>query len=335
MRAAVLIQHGSPSEAFEIRDYPMPQRSAEQCLIEVEAFGLNFADVMARRGLYRDAPPLPAVLGYDFVGRVLEAPEGSPHKTGMRVAGMSRFGAYASHLVTRDDAIIEVDEGMEASAACALGTQYCTAYHAAMQATHLRAGERVLIHAAAGGVGTALVQLARWKDCEIIATAGSKEKIEQLKAAGVHHAINYREVNYAEQVEAKSIDVAFNSLGGKSFKKDLSLLRPTGRMLLYGAAERSGKKGGSLATIKLVWDMGILLPITLVGSSRSIQGVNMLRVADHKPEWITEALHELQSLLKAGHIAPRSGGLFPIDQLAEAHHMLESRQSTGKLAVHW
>lgn len=335
MRAAVLVRHGSPTESFEIRDYPMPKRSEAQSLIEVEAFGLNFADVMARRGLYRDAPPLPAVLGYDFVGRVLEAPEGSIHARGTRVAGMSRFGAYASHLVTRDDALIEVDEDMEASAACALGTQYCTAWHAAMQATQLRAGERVLIHAAAGGVGTALVQLARWKGCEIIATAGSKEKVEYLKASGVAQAIHYREVNYAEQVEAKSIDVAFNSLGGKSFKKDLSLLRPTGRMLLYGAAERSGKKGGALATLKLVWDMGILIPITLVGSSKSIQGVNMLRVADHKPEWIAAALHELKSLLKEGHIHPQSGGLFPIDQLAEAHHLLESRQSTGKLAVHW
>lgn len=339
MRAAVLVKNGDADTAFELRTVDRPLRRDDQLLVRVEAFGLNFADVMARRGFYRDAPPLPAILGYDFVGEVVEASDHSAHLLGKRVTGMSRFGAYAEYVVTSAQAVFVVDPGMDAAAACALGTQYTTAWHAAFQVTNMHPGDTVLIHAAAGGVGTALVQLAQWRKCKIVATAGSNEKIAMLNAAGVTHAFNYRDRDYLSAISdalgKRPIDLAFNSLGGSTFKKDMKLLAPGGRIVLYGASERSGKRGGKWAMLKVLYDMGVVIPLMLVAGSRSIIGVNVLRIADHRPDLIAEAVSGLSQQLAAGTIAPVSGGVFSIDALAEAHSKLEDRASMGKLAVKW
>lgn len=340
MKAAFLVRNGKPETAFEIRETAIPGRKPDEFLIKVEAFGLNFADVMARLGFYRDAPPLPAVLGYDLVGRVVEAPEGQAEAVGKRVAAMSRFGAYAEYAVAIQGAVFFIPEGMDAAAACALGTQYCTAWHAAFQATAMNAGDTVLIHAAAGGVGTALVQLAMWKGCTVVAMAGSDSKIDELKSAGVHYTVNYRTEAYEEVIPKllggkRPIDLSFNAVGGTTFKKDMKLLRPGGRLVLYGASERTGKKGGNWATYKMLWQMGIVIPLLLVAGSRSVIGVNVLRIADYRPDLIKAAVSELTKLLEAGVIRPKSGGVYPIDQLADAHRALEQRQTTGKLAVKW
>lgn len=326
--------------AFEMRDVPTPQPQAGELLIRVEAFGLNFADVMARRGLYREAPPLPFVPGYDFVGTVEATGEGcDPNWKGKRVTGLSRFGSYAQYVNTREMAVVEVPAEMNSAAATALGVQYATAFHAACQITQLHKGERVLIHAAAGGVGTALVQLALWKGCEIFGTAGSDEKIEKLRKAGVHHPINYRTHDYETEIRSilgdKRLDLSFNAIAGSTFKKDLKLLGSGGRLILYGAAERANQKKGKLATLRLLWRMGLVMPILLMAKSRSILGVNMLKVADHRPERIREALEGLTQLWKEGVIAPEIDGVYPVSQLAEAHSRLENRESMGKIAVTW
>jgi len=339
MRAAVLVKNGDAASAFEIRTLERVTRPAHQLLIRVEAFGLNFADVMARRGLYRDAPPLPAVLGYDFVGEVIEAPASFAHLLNQRVAGMCRFGAYAEFLVCEPYSVLTVPAQFDAAQACALGTQYCTAWHAAMQAANLRTGETVLIHSAAGGVGTALVQLAKWKKCTIVGMTGSAEKLDLLHQAGVHHVIHNPSGGYAETLKKllgeRKIDVSFNAVAGSTFKHDMKLLAPGGRLVLFGAAERAGKRGGTLATLKLLWDMGLMLPIFLMAQSQAVLGVNMLRIADHRPDFIEDALRNIALLLADGTLQPQSGGVFSIDELALAHDNLEFRRTSGKLAVTW
>lgn len=340
MKAAFLVKNGPADAAFEVRETAMPQRKPNEYLIKVEAFGLNFADVMARQGFYRDAPPLPAILGYDLVGRVVEAPDGHADAIGKRVAAMSRFGGYAEYAVAIPGAVFFVSDGMDDAEACALGTQYCTAWHAAFQATSMNSGDTVLIHAAAGGVGTALVQLALWKGCTVVAMAGSDAKINELKTAGAHHTVNYQLEDYAEVIPKllgtkRPIDLSFNAVGGTTFKKDMKLLRPGGRLVLYGASERTGKKGGNLATYKMLWQMGIVIPLLLVAGSRSVIGVNVLRIADHRPDLIKAAVAELSKLLDGGIIQPKSGGVYPIERLADAHRALELRQTTGKVAVKW
>ena len=339
MRAAVLIKHGDASHAFEIKTIERTTRQSHQLLVRVEAFGLNFADVMARRGLYRDAPPMPAVLGYDFVGEVIEAPASFSHLVNQRVAGMCRFGAYAEYLVCEPYSVLPVPAQFDAAQACALGTQYCTAWHAAMQTANLRAGETVLIHSAAGGVGTALVQLAKWKECTIVGTTGSEEKLDHLHQAGVHHVIHNPSGGYAEKIKKllgeRKIDVSFNAVAGSTFKQDMKLLAPGGRLVLFGAAERAGRRGGTVATLKLLWDMGLMLPIFLMAQSQAVLGVNMLRIADHRPDLIEDALQNIALLLADSTLQPLSGGVYPIDELAIAHDNLEFRRTSGKLAVTW
>lgn len=340
MKAALLIQNGNADSSFELREVDQPKPDAGDMLIKVEAFGLNFADVMARRGLYREAPPLPSILGYDLVGQVEAVGEGVDSSlVGKRVAGMSRFGAYAEYCVTKATGVTVVSDSMDPVQACALGTQYCTAWYGAFQATNMHKGENVLIHAGAGGVGTALIQLAKWKGCRIFATAGSAAKIEHLKHMGVDHPINYREQDYEQEIKqllaGERLDISFNAIAGSTFKKDMRLLGAGGRLVLYGAAERAGKKGGKLATLRLLWKMGLMIPLLRMAKSQSIVGVNMLKIADHKPERITEALQELVKLYDQGVIAPLNGGYYSIDDLSEAHAALENRKTIGKIAVHW
>lgn len=336
MQAAKLVSYGEPEKAFELREMPKPKPKAHEALIKVEGFGLNFADVMARQGLYRDAPPLPAVIGYEVVGHVEAVGDELEAKwIGKRVVAFTRFGGYAEYVAVPDLALAEIPEDLPIAEATALCTQYVTAYFSATEAVRLHPGDRILIHSAAGGVGTALVQLAKWKQAEVVALAGSDEKCAAALANGADHALNYRKIAYEHKLKKRSIDVSFNAVGGKTVGHDRKLLRPGGRLVLYGAAQRNGAKGGNLANIKLLWDMGVSIPIFLMMQSQAIIGVNMLRIADHHPLRLSESLNGVVALYRQGHLHPKSGGVFPISQLADAHHLLGSGQSMGKIAVTW
>ncbi len=336
-KAAYLVRYGAAETAFEWRNRTVGSPESGEIKIAVQAFGLNFADVLARNGLYREAPPLPAVLGYDIVGRVIETGAGvDPNWIGKRVVALTRFGGYATHVCTPLVGVAEVPEEMPEHAACALGAQYATALYASNYLQQVRAGENVLIHAAAGGVGTALVQLLKNKQCNLFATAGSDEKVNALKAEGIK-AFNYNTEDYEKEIATllgkDKLDVSFNSIAGSTFKKDMRLLGANGRLVLYGFAERSGKSGGIFATLSLLWKMGFLLPIMLLAKSKSILGVNMLKIADQKPHIIKTCLEELVELWKDGKIRPIDGGSYNQEDLAKAHAALEYRKSTGKIIV--
>ncbi len=340
MKAAVLTKTGAADKAFEIREVDQPTIDGLEVLIKVEAFGLNFADVMARNGLYQDAPPLPSILGYDVVGEVVAtATEEAKHLVGKRVVAMTRFGGYAEYAKTDYRACAVISNSLSATKAAALATQYCTAYYAAYECTNVYDGDYILIHAAAGGVGTALTQLCKHKGCTIFGTTGSDVKFDYLKANGVDHPINYRKNDYEREVKelggGRLLDVAFNSVGGTTFKKDFKLLEKGGKSVIYGAAERSGKKGGAIATLGLAWNFGLLSPIQLLMHSKGVIGINMLRIADHRPLVLKRCLEEVVDMTEKGILDPSEGGTFTIDQIGEAHAYLESRKSTGKIAVVW
>jgi NADPH2:quinone reductase len=336
-RAAFLIKNGPAAEAFEWRDITMPQPKPNEVLIEASSFGLNFADVLARNGLYREAPPLPSIIGYDMTGRVTAVGENVDKKwLHKRVAALTRFGAYATHVCTPITGIAEIPEEMPDVEACALGTQYATAYYSARYVQNCRKGEKVLVHAALGGVGTALIQLLQDSGCEIFATVGSDEKKAALEKRGVK-TFNYKTEDYETGITAAlggdKLDVSFNSIAGSTFKKDMRLLGSGGRLVLYGFAERSGKSGGKWATMKLLWSMGLLMPILLLAKSKSIIGVNMLKVGDHRAHIIQECMEQLVELWKQGKIKPINGGVFSKEELSKAHHALETRQIQGKAII--
>ena len=247
MKAFVLVKNGPPETAFELKDWKLPELNESFVHIKVEAFGLNFADVMARRGMYRECPPLPTVVGYDVVGHVLEAGKKVSHVAkGDRVVGFTRFGGYAEEVMTSGMGVVKVPEDIPAGEAAALAVQYCTAYFSAEEMVRMHPGDKVLVQAAAGGVGTALVQLAKHRGCEVFGTAGSPQKIEYLKEQGVDHPINYREEHFAEAVrritgEKHPLNIVFDSLGGKAFKQGKDLLGAGGRIVGFGASQRKGK----------------------------------------------------------------------------------------------
>ena len=340
MKAAVLVSTGSPDKAYEIQERPMPVPQAHEAVIQVEAFGLNFADVMARRGLYPDAPPIPAVLGYDVVGRIHALGSEVGHlQIGQRVVALTRFGGYAEYAATDARGIAPIPENTPNGEAVALATQYGTAWFCARGVTNLHEGEHVLIQAAAGGVGTALVQLAKHQGCIVYGTA-STHKQDYLREMGVDFPIDYRSNDFYTAVKKirgdKGLDAVFDSLGGKYLKNGYKLLGSGGRLVSYGAADMAtGGRKSIFRMLRVAMGFGIYSPINYVNTSRSMLGVNMLRIADDRPEALQRTLAGVVDFYEKGIFQPKVGGTFKVEQLAEAHEYLESRKSIGKIVVEW
>ncbi|MEX0967689.1 MAG: zinc-binding dehydrogenase [Bacteroidia bacterium] len=339
MKAIVLTKNGSPQEAFEMRELPIPEPKGGEVLVKSEAFGLNFADVLSRQGLYRDAPELPATIGYEAVGRIEKTGSGTSRlKPGQRVVAFTLFGGYGQYLCTGEEGVAAIPEDMDAGVAVALAAQYCTAWYAAYEMMNLYPGDKVLIHAAAGGVGTALVQLCKRKGCIIFGTASQPQKLTFLKEQGVDYPVNYKEKDFEEEIKhilnGDKLDVVFDSVGGKTFRKSRALLGAGGRIVGYGASSRSG---GSdfFGKLKLVFGYGFLHPAMMLMKSQSIIGVYMLPVAERKPAVLQRCLQGVVDLAAKGEISPHVGGRFKATQIAEAHQMLESRNSMGKIVVEW
>lgn len=334
-----LVKKGIAESAFELRSLSLPELKQNQVLIEVEAFGLNYADVMARLGLYREAPPMPCVIGYEVVGRILEmGEEGNKELIGMRVVGFCRFGGYAKHVITETYAIAVIDN-MEAGTALSLATQFVTAYYMVNRSANVQTGERVLVHAAAGGVGTALIQLCKLKGAHVFAKVSSEEKETLVRSLGADEVVNYKKGDYTKQISAylgtERLDVSFNPVAGATFKKDWALLGTGGRMVLFGGSELSNGKWGILSTLNFVRKMGFVVPIALMMRSKTIIGINMLKIADFKPEVLTQCLNEVVQLVIQGQIHPVVGGVFRQDELKKAHRLLEEGKTVGKLIIVW
>ncbi|MCA6361398.1 MAG: zinc-binding dehydrogenase [Bacteroidetes bacterium] len=339
MEAFYLVKNGSAATAFERRALALQAPASGQVQLATEAFGLNFADVMARQGLYREAPPLPAVLGYEVVGRITTAGENTnAPPAGTRVLAFTRFGGYATHVNTDARSVIPIPEDMPAADACALATQGCTAWFAATQLFRLREGEHVLVQAAAGGVGSLLVQLAKLQGCVVYGTAGNDSKLELLRTLGTDYPINYRTTHFADAVKqlngGRKLDVVFDNLGGRAFKKALGLLAPGGRIVGYGAAERLGRRG-PFATLQLVFGFGFHNPVQWLMKSQTVAGLNMLRVAERNPLLLQEGMTAMLELYNNRKIIVINGGEYPANSLPEAHEALGSRSTTGKLVIRW
>lgn len=339
MKAIYITQHGSAEKAFEFRNTEKPTPGPGEALVKVEGFGLNFADVMARKGMYQDAPPLPSLIGYDVCGTIEQVgPEVSHIKTGDRVTALTRFGGYAEYAITDARAATKIPDSMNVAEATALTTQYCTAYYAAAYMVNLYAGDKVLIHSAAGGVGSALMQYAAYKGCEIFATTGSASKVEVLKKAGAAHVINTTTTDFEQYIkevtQGKGVDVIFDAVGASFIRKGIASLAAGGRIVCYGAADMSGS-GNVFSQLVKGLQFGIYHPAVFMMSSKSLIGVNMLRIADNKPQVLQHCLQKVVELCDAGVFKPATGKIFNATEIAEAHKYLESRQSTGKVACKW
>lgn len=339
MKAWVLTKNGPNADAFELQEVPKPIPGESEVLVKVEQFGLNFADVMAMLGLYRDCPPLPAIIGYD-IGGIVErvGKEVTKLAPGDRVVGMSRFGGYGQYAVTQASALAVLPESIPMESGIAMVTQGVTAEYMAHYLQPLRPGEHVLIHAAAGGVGNILVQLAKAAGATTYGTAGSQTKLDRLSTLGVDYPINYRSQDFKEVIEGmenhEGLDVIFDPVGGKSVKDGIKLLRPAGRMVVFGGSSFTDAKG-FFSKLRNFLRFGFYHPMILLGKSISINGVNLLRIADSQPEIVTECLHSILYKAESGIVTPEVFRVFKSADFPEAITMLQHRKTTGKVVIAW
>ncbi len=339
-RAIYLVRQGSPEKAFEIREEDPRPPGETEVGIKVEASGINFAEVLARQGLYPDAPKPPCILGYEVAGKVDETgPDVTLVKPGDRVLAFTRFGGYASYVVVPQIHVIPIPETMDARTATALAAQYCTAWFAAEKMAPLQEGDRVLIQAAAGGVGSALVQIAKRHRCVVFGTAGSDSKLDYLRELGVDYPINYRKSDFAEEVTritgGAGLDVVFDSIGGTTFLKGRRLLGTGGRIVTLGVAQMAGKRKNLFRALKTCIGFGLLHALPLLVKSQGVIGVNMLRIADHKPEILRQCMMAVMELARRNELKPKVGAVFPAEQIANAHAFVENRESMGKVVLYW
>lgn len=338
MKAIYLKKYGASDKAFDIRETVRPAPNANQVLIKNTHFGLNFADVVARRGLYPEAPKNPAVLGYDVAGHVVAVGDGVTNvKKGDRVAALTRFGGYAEYSVTMSEGVSILPDDISMEVGTALATQACTAYYAAIQCINLNEGDNVLVQAAAGGVGTILTQIAKSKGCTVFGTA-STHKQHVLRDNGVDFPIDYTAENFtkviSDTLNGNQLDVVFDSIGGKAFKQGWKLLKPGGFMVNFGAAAQvSGNN--KLKSLGVVTGFGLFSPLQLLMSSKSMVAVNMLKIADHKPKLFQKVFQGVMEMANDGIIKPIIDSTYEATDIAEAHAKLESRKSAGKIVMKW
>lgn len=332
MRAVVLTAHGGP-EVLQVRDLPDPPLGAGQVRIAVAAAGVNFADTMARIGLYKPAPKPPSVVGYEVAGTVAEvAPGVSSVAVGDRVFAATRFGGYAEQVVVGADDLIPIPGHLSFAEAAAIPVNYATASAALFRYGAAEPGERVLVHAAAGGVGIAALQLGTAAGLEVHGTA-SAGKHDAVRAHGATEVYDYNADGWDRDLSG-SFDLVMDAVGGASFARSLKLLRAGGRLVAYGASSvNQGEKRDLLRAVPQVLRMLVAFNVMeLMESSRSVIGLNMLELWDAKGT-LTPFIEPLSPQIADGTIKPVVAAQIPFADAPEAHRMLAQRRNVGKVVL--
>ncbi len=337
MKAIWISRAGGP-EVLQVREAPEPTPKAGEVRVQVRAAGLNFADVMARQGLYPDAPPLPCVVGYEVSGHIDAVGAGvEGFKAGDRVLALTRFGGHASAVCMPATQVLPLPEAMSFEEGAALPVTYLTAYHMLFRVAAVRPGEKVLIHMAAGGVGIAALQLCRTiKEVETFGTA-SASKHEAIVAHGCTHPIDYRTQDYVAEVRKltnnKGVDVVLDALGGADWKRGYDLLRPAGRLVAFGFANMAeGETRNVLRLARQVVSIPIFTPLGLMDTNRSVAGVNIGHLWN-ETEMLVGELKILLDLYRDGQIKPLVDASFPFAQAGQAHQRLTERKNIGKVLL--
>ncbi len=337
MKALLITEHGPP-DVLRIQERPDPLPGAGEVRIRVHAAGINFADLLARVGLYPDAPKPPCVVGYEVAGEVESLGEGVEDlSVGDRVAGGCDFGGYSELVVTGAANVFPLPDGWSYQEGAAVPVVYATAYAALVRYGNVQEGERVLLQAAAGGVGIAATQIAKILGAEVFGTA-SASKHDAIRGFGVDHAIDYRSEDFVKEVrritgEKRPLDLAMDAIGGRSFKKSFSLLHAGGRLVCFGAsAVQSGERGSRPRALKALAQMPFFHPIKLMSESKTVIGLNMKTLWDEKGS-LDDYVDPLRRWMDDGSIRPVVAKAFPLEQGAEAHRYLHEGKNVGKVVL--
>ena len=337
MRAVWITRAAGPG-ALQVRETADPEPGPGQVRIRVRAAGLNFAEVMAAQGLYPDAPKPPCVVGYEVAGVIDALGDGvQSYPAGQRVLALTRFGGHADVVCVPAEQVLPMPDAMTFEAAAALPVNYLTAYHMLFRVAAVRPGERVLVHMAAGGVGTAVLQLCRTVDNLQTFGTASAAKHDVLKAEGCAHPIDYHATDYAVEVRrltaGEGVDIVLDPLGGHDWRKGLKLLRPCGRLVAYGFANlASGQRRRPARLLSQVAGIPLLTPLGLMNRNLTVSGVNIGHL------WGQMAIlrEELQAVLvlwDQGKIKPLIDTTYPFADAAAAHRRILQHQNTGKIVL--
>jgi NADPH2:quinone reductase len=314
MKALVITRFGGP-EVLEMKDVPEPQPGPEQVLVQVEAGGLNFADLHTAQGVYPGTPKPPLVAGREFAG--------TESFSRRRVMGYTQWAAFAEKTVAYRPLLWPVPPNWKSEQAAAFPVNFFTAYFAYWKAGLLEkpAGTRVLIHAVAGGVGTAAVQIGRILGVEMYGTSSSEDKLARVRELGLQHGINYKRQDYQEAIKdltrGEGVDAVFEMLGGEHVAKSAKCLREFGRVIVYGAAT------GETPTI----DTRVLY-----AKGASVHGLWLSYLSQNRP-LMESAWKQLSEWLAAGKLHPVIGKEFPLEQAREAYTLMQEGKNYGKIVL--
>lgn len=335
----VWIARAGPPEVLAMREAPDRVPRSGEVRIAVAAAGVNFADVMMRLGIYPDAPPLPAVPGYEVAGTIDAVGEGVPPvRVGEPVLACTRFGGYADQVCVPAAAAFRVPDGTTLETAAALPVNYLTAHQMLSVMAGVKAGDTVLVHGAAGGVGLAALDLCRLAGATVIGSA-SLAKHEFLRARGVAHTFDSHQERFAEAVRSvtggRGVDIALEPRHGRWIMENYRALAPTGRLVLFGFSSAAPGKGVSrwpaLVTLLRVPWLAIN-PIRLMNDNKGILGVNLGRMWDQQ-DTLAVWLRQLVQWLAEGKLHPHVDRTFPLAEAAAAHHYLQDRRNIGKVLL--
>ena len=336
MRQVVVTRHGPP-EVLQVHDAPDPIPGPGEVRIAVRAAGVNFSDILARVGLYPGAPKPPCVVGYEVAGVIDAAGPGtSRRRVGDRVMAFTDFGGYADSVVVPEALTCPAAARRRVVEAAAVPVTYLAAVVALYRLANLSAGETVLIHGAAGGVGTAAVQLARLRQATVIGTA-SPHKHEAVRALGADHMIDYRDGGVAARVRAltnnRGVDVVLDPLGGRSLGDSYRLLAPLGRLIFFGASDAiPGTRRRLWRVARTFLQMPTFRPLSLLHDNRSVHGLHVGRLFGEVPR-LTPLMELICREIDAGRLQPVVDRTFPLERAADAHHFMHARANIGKIVL--
>ncbi len=337
MQAAVITRFGPPS-VLAINDLPTPVPGDGEVLVKVRAIGVNFADVFARLGVYPGIPKAPFVPGIEYAGLVERTGKGVRRvKKGDRVFGFTKQNGYAEYVCMPQEYVMKMPPRMSFEEAAAFTVVYLTALHGIVNLAHGHRGEKILIHAGAGGVGIASIQLAKHLGMEIYTTVGSEEKARVASAQGAQHIINYKVQDFAEVIRRATggygLDVIMDGVGGPAYRKGLKLLAPMGRYVLFGLSSVNAPKRLNIARIILDFfsTPRILLP-TQLHRNVGFHAFNLYFLT-HKVGFMTASLERLIDHYRKGALKPLIGATYKLSEVVRVHELLQSRKAIGKIVM--